>query len=168
MCAILTISLQLNPMDPSVIAMESAKDPVLAKVMLFTCEGWSPKAEPEHQGKGYSMENFQLNFQLFMVLCYMARESFLLAFNLKCLNSCIWVTLGWQRMKQLAHMAVYWPRIDTDIMNQCHQCSTCAEHHKCQPNLPNTPGWYQKNHRAARYVSGSCHQIHRNKLASSE
>ena len=38
-CAIRTISLQLNPMDPGVLAKESAKDPVLAKVMLFTREG---------------------------------------------------------------------------------------------------------------------------------
>ena len=33
-CAIRTISLQLNPTDPGVLAKESAKDPVLAKVML--------------------------------------------------------------------------------------------------------------------------------------
>ena len=31
-------------------------------------------------------------------------------------------------MKQLARTAVYWPRIDTDITNQCHRCQTCAEH----------------------------------------
>eukprot|EP00731_Ephydatia_muelleri_P024399 Em0016g670a len=94
-CAIRTISLQLNPTDPGVLAKESAKDPVLAKVMLFTYEGWSPKAEPEDQGKDYSVEDSQLHFQLFMVVCYMAPESsFLLALNLKSLNSCIWVTSG--------------------------------------------------------------------------
>ena len=58
-CAIRTISLQLNPTDPGVLAKESAKDPVLAKVMLFTREGWSPKAEPEDQGKDYSVEVFR-------------------------------------------------------------------------------------------------------------
>ena len=58
-CAIRTISLQLNPTDPGVLAKESAKDPVLAKVMLFTREGWSPKEEPEDQGKDYSVEDFR-------------------------------------------------------------------------------------------------------------
>eukprot|EP00731_Ephydatia_muelleri_P009196 Em0004g1534a len=58
-CAIRTISLQLNPTDPDVLPKESAKDPVLAKVMLFTREGWSPKAEPEDQGKDYSVEDFR-------------------------------------------------------------------------------------------------------------
>ena len=58
-CAIRTISLQLNPTDSGVLAKESAKDPVLAKVMLFTREGWSPKAESEDQGKDYSVEDFR-------------------------------------------------------------------------------------------------------------
>jgi len=31
-------------------------------------------------------------------------------------------------MKQLARMAVYWPNIDSDILNLCRQCSTCARH----------------------------------------
>ena len=43
---------------------------------------------------------------------------------------------GMQRMKQLTRTAVYWPRIDMDIMNQCHRCSTCAEHHNMPANHP--------------------------------
>jgi len=31
-------------------------------------------------------------------------------------------------MKQLARAAVYWPNIDSDILDLCRQCSTCAEH----------------------------------------
>ena len=42
-------------------------------------------------------------------------------------------------MKQLARTAVYWPRIDTDIMNKCHQCSTCAEHQNMPAKAPNHP-----------------------------
>ena len=42
-------------------------------------------------------------------------------------------------MKQLARMAVYWPKIDMDIMNQCHQCSTCTEHHNMPAKAPNHP-----------------------------
>jgi len=33
---------------------------------------------------------------------------------------------GIQRMKQLARTAVYWPNIDSDILDLCRQCSTCA------------------------------------------
>ena len=91
-CAIRTISLQLNPMDPGVLAKESAKDPVVAKVMLFTQEGWSPKAEPEDH---YSVEIFSFTFKSSWLSAYTAPESsFHLAFNLKCWNSCIWVTSG--------------------------------------------------------------------------
>jgi len=36
--------------------------------------------------------------------------------------------LGIQRMKQLARTAVYWPDIDSDILDLCRQCSTCAGH----------------------------------------
>ena len=35
---------------------------------------------------------------------------------------------GSQRMKQLARTAVYWPNIDSDILDLCWQCSTCAGH----------------------------------------
>jgi len=35
---------------------------------------------------------------------------------------------GIQRIKQLARIAVYWPNIDSDILDQCRHCSTCAEH----------------------------------------
>ena len=31
-------------------------------------------------------------------------------------------------MKQLARTAVYWPNIDTDIVDLCHKCSTCAQY----------------------------------------
>ncbi|KAK3722834.1 hypothetical protein RRG08_040217 [Elysia crispata] len=33
-----------------------------------------------------------------------------------------------QRMKQLACTAVYWPGIDSQIMDLCRTCPTCAEH----------------------------------------
>jgi len=33
-----------------------------------------------------------------------------------------------QRIKQLARTAVYWPKIDADIMDLCRKCTTFAEH----------------------------------------
>ena len=46
---------------------------------------------------------------------------------------------GIQRMKQLARTAVYWPRIDADIMDLCHQCTACAEHQNKPPKPVNHP-----------------------------
>ena len=42
-------------------------------------------------------------------------------------------------MKQLARTVVYWPWIDTDITNQCHQCQTCAEHQTKPAKSANHP-----------------------------
>ena len=142
-CAIRTISLQLNPTDPGVLAKESAKDPVLAKVMLFTYEGWSPKAEPEDQGKDYSVEDFRkISASLSTVhgcLLYGSRVIIPPSLEPQVLELLHLGHIGMQRMKQLAGTAVYWPRIDMDIMNQCHRCSTCAEHHNMPAKVPNHP-----------------------------
>ena len=142
-CAIRTISLQLNPTDPGVLAKESAKDPVLAKVMLFTREGWSPKAEPEDQGKDYSVEDFRkISASLTTVhgcLLYGSRVIIPPSLQPQVLELLHLGHFGMQRMKQLARTAVYWPRIDTDIMNQCHRCSTCAEHQHMPAKAPNHP-----------------------------
>ena len=46
-CTIKTISLQLNPMDQGVLAKESSKDPVIARVMRYTREGWPPQLRSE-------------------------------------------------------------------------------------------------------------------------
>ncbi|KAL5506233.1 hypothetical protein EMCRGX_G007832 [Ephydatia muelleri] len=46
---------------------------------------------------------------------------------------------GIQRMKQLARTAVYWPRIDADIMDLFHQCTASAEHQNKPPKLANHP-----------------------------
>ena len=46
-CTIKTISLQLNPMDQEVLAKESSKDPVIARVMRYTREGRPPQLRSE-------------------------------------------------------------------------------------------------------------------------
>ena len=46
---------------------------------------------------------------------------------------------GMQRMKQLARTAVYWPHIDSGIMELCHKCTTCAEHQNKPPKPANHP-----------------------------
>ena len=46
---------------------------------------------------------------------------------------------GIQRTKQLARTAVYWPRIDYDIVETCHKCYSCAQHQNDPPKQPNHP-----------------------------
>ena len=42
-------------------------------------------------------------------------------------------------MKQLARTAVYWPRIDYDIVDTCHKCYSCAQHQNNPPKQLNHP-----------------------------
>ena len=44
-----------------------------------------------------------------------------------------------QRMKQLARTAVYWPNIDADIVDLCHQCTTCGLHQNKPSKSPIHP-----------------------------
>ena len=44
-----------------------------------------------------------------------------------------------QRMKQLARTAIYWPHINSDIMDLCHHCTVCAEHQNKPPKPANHP-----------------------------
>eukprot|EP00731_Ephydatia_muelleri_P035708 Em0150g6a len=110
-CTIKTISLQLNPMDQGVLAKESSKDPVIARVMRYTREGWPP--------------------QLRVVIPPSLRAQVLQLLHLG--------HFGMQRMKQLARTAVYWPQIDSNIMDLCHHCTVCAEHQNKPPKPEKNP-----------------------------
>jgi hypothetical protein len=44
-----------------------------------------------------------------------------------------------QRMKQLARTAVYWPGIDKRIVETCHSCTACREHHNKPVKAPVHP-----------------------------
>ena len=46
---------------------------------------------------------------------------------------------GMQRMKQLARTAVYWPRLDKDITDTCHTCSSCSEFQNMPAKAANHP-----------------------------
>ena len=47
--------------------------------------------------------------------------------------------LSMQRMKQLARTAVYWPNIDTDIVELCRSCASCCKHRNAPAKFPNHP-----------------------------
>ena len=40
-------------------------------------------------------------------------------------------------MKQLARTVVYWPKLGSDIVDQCRQCPTCAENQMLPAKAPN-------------------------------
>ena len=143
-CAIRTIGQQLNHTDPGVLARKSANDPVISNVIRCTREGW-PERVPEIQTKDYSMENFRKISMSLSVAhgCLLNGSRVVIPSSLQpqVLQLLHLGHFGIQRMKQLAHTAVYWPGIDKDIMDQCQQCSTCGEHQ----NKVAIPGCYLKS-----------------------
>ena len=63
-CTVRTISLQLKPSDPGVLAKESDKDTVIATVMRYVREGWLLDKNSEEQtthndGQSYSVNAFR-------------------------------------------------------------------------------------------------------------
>lgn len=115
-CAIRTISLQLSPTDPGVLAKESANDPVLVKVIiLFVREGWPPKAEVEDHGKEYSVEDFRNGAASLSTihgcLLYGSRVVVPPSLQPEVLELLHLGHFGIQRMKQLARIA----------FRSCHQ-----------------------------------------------
>ena len=81
-----------------------------------------------------------------------------------------------QRMKQLAHIAVYWPRIDADIVDLCHRCTVCRAqdqtiHGFCRRNrgaecmliMPSTSwgptGWCLSTHIQSTLASTRLHPL---------
>ncbi|XP_014671627.1 PREDICTED: uncharacterized protein K02A2.6-like [Priapulus caudatus] len=138
-CTIKTVSLQLQPTDPGVVGKQSGKDPVIATMMHHTREGWPPED---------SRSNVESNE------CYSVRDFRKLADSLSTAHGCLLYGsrvvipeslhqqvlqlqhlghFGIQRMKQLARTAVYWPRIDTDIAELCHNC-TAAQNTRINPS----------------------------------
>ena len=141
-CTIKTIGLQLNPMDPGILAKESGKDPVIANVMRYTREGWPPNKGSEVETKG-DMEIYRkLAISLSTAhgcLLYGSRVVIPPSLQSQVLQLLHLGHFGMQRMKQLARTAVYWPHIDSGIMELCHKCTTCAEHQSKPPKPANHP-----------------------------
>ena len=139
-CAIKTIDSHLNPTDPGVLSKESSRDPVTAGVMRFTREGWPSQSEMQDLA---GLEDYRrISSSLSAIhgcLLYGSRVVIPRSLQAPVLHILHLGHFGMQRMKQLARTAVYWPRIDEDIVNLCHRCSTCAEHQSRPPKQPNDP-----------------------------
>ena len=146
-CSIKTIGLQLNPGDPSVLPKETAKDRVLATVVRYTREGWPlGKIREESNGTGdtaYTVEAFKKIRDSLSVsngcLFYGARVVIPASLQPKVLEILHLGHFGMQRMKHLARTAVYWPGIDSCIVEVSRACQACAEHQNKPPKPPVHP-----------------------------
>ena len=146
-CLIKMISMQLKPIDSGVLTKETAKDPVLSAVMRYTREGWPPKSQSEtvrDTNKTYTVEDFRkISDSLSTAhgcLLYGSRVIIPETLHAEIVHILHMGHFGMQRMKQLARTAVYWPRIDSDIVSQCQRCGTCAEHQN-KPAKPTNHPW---------------------------
>ena len=133
-CTIKTISFQLKPTDQGVLAKESAKDPIIANIICYTREGWPLKANCGEILRDYSIEDFRkLSDSLSTAhgcLLYGSRVVIPPTLQSQVLQLLHLGHFGIQRMKQLAQTVVYWPRIGSDIVDQCRQCHLCAKNQK--------------------------------------
>ena len=146
--AINTVSLQLKATDPELLAKESAKDPVISTVMRYVQDGWIDEKNTS-ANEHYSIDDFKKIATSLSTSCgcllYGARLVIPHSLQQQVLKLLHLGHFGIQRMKQLARTAVYWPRIDYDIVDTCHKCYSCAQH---QNDPPIIRGCYRNVHGA--------------------
>ena len=139
-CIINTISLQLNPLEPGVLAKESNKDSTISNVMRYTREGWPQKGGLEEDTTLEIFQKLAVSLSTaYGCLLYGSRVVIPSSLRPQVLQLLHLGHFGMQRMKQLARTAVYWPHIDADIVDLCHKCTTCAEHQSNPPKSANHP-----------------------------
>ena len=132
------------------LAKETAKDPVLTNVIRYTREGWSLKSQTDHKiTHGYSVEDFRrISTSLSSVHGVLLNGTRLVipgSLHPQVLQLLHAGHFGMQRMKQLAQTAVYWPRIDVDIMEQNMTCG--VQNTRMHPRRPLiTHGCYLRSH----------------------
>ena len=96
-CLVRTISRQINPDNLLLVVRETAKDPILSQVMRFVKDSLSTENGCLSYGGNHILKLLHLGH------------------------------FGMQRMKQLARSTVYWPRIDFDIEDLCHKCTSYGQ-----------------------------------------
>ena len=139
-CAIRVLSLQIKPVDASLLKQESAKDPVIATVMRYAREGWPPK----QAGIDEQVEKFRKLSESLSIchgcLIHGSRVVIPQSLQPKILDLLHTGHFGMERMKQLARTAVYWPGIDEAIEMTSRRCEACGEHQN-KPTKPAVHPW---------------------------
>ena len=126
-----------DPLQPGVLARESAKDRVISNVMRYVREGWPHTIDSEEVlhykrlADSLVVENGCLLFGARIVIPASLRSKVLQLIHLG--------HFGVQRMKQLARSVVYWLPINEEIEQLCRTCTSCAEHQNKPPKSVNHP-----------------------------
>jgi len=126
---------------------ESSQDPALTKVMRFTREGWHEKRYGDDPPEKFRKIADSVFFMA--VYWYGARVVIPTKLRRQVLDLLHECHFGIQRMKQLARTAVYWPNIDSYILDLCWQCPICAGHQSEPSKAVSTRRWYLRNRGAA-------------------
>ena len=116
------------PLNFSIVAEQTSKDPVLSKVMEITRMGW-----PSHPtGLSDSVKCFfrlrnslTIDQECLLFGSKVVVPSSLRSQVLDLLHDC---HPGIVRMKMLARSCVWWPNIDSDIETKCSLCEPCSLH----------------------------------------
>jgi transposase InsO family protein len=113
------------PLTAKTVAAETARDPVLSKVMHLTQIGW-PSSSPGDTYKPYFLRRTELSIEQGCVLWgnrvvipYTLQSMLLLDLHTE--------HMGVVRMKAMARKYFWWPKMDQDIENQTKICLSCQE-----------------------------------------
>ena len=137
-CAILTLTFQMETLDPAALQKKRARNAVIPQVMRFTREEWPQKNNNEDIEKYRKLADSLST--LHECLLYGTRVVIPNTLRPQVLKLLHEGQFGIQRMKQLARTAVYWPSIDNDVVDLCRSCTSCAEHQH-RPSKPPIHPW---------------------------
>jgi len=115
-CTTETLSLQVEPTNSGTLRKESSRDPTLTNVMRFTREGWPEKKDGDDPAEKFRKIADSLSV-CHGCLLYGARVVIPNKLRRQVLDLLHKYNFGIQRMKQLARTVVYWPNIDSNILD---------------------------------------------------
>ena len=135
-------TLDATPVMAKEISKWTAKDPVLAKVLLFLDCGWPNTVDEElkpfvHRREELSIQQGCILWGSRVIIPAKGREEML--------NELHQEHLGSTKMKQLARSYVWWPGMDRDLEQMSAGCSVCLANRALPKKAPLHPwNWPEK------------------------
>lgn len=128
------------PITNEQVRNETAKDPVLSRVLLYIQSGW-PSVCPDEDLKAYFCRRNELYLDYRCIMCgyRMVIPTALQKGILKQLHSS---HMGIVRTKSLVCVIVWWPGVDEAVETDCRRCETCAAEAAAPPRSPPQPWPY--------------------------
>jgi len=119
--------------------------------MRFTREGWPEKKDADDPAQKFRKPADTLSV-CHGCLLYGSRVVIPTKLRRQVLDLLHECHFGIQRMKQLARTAVYWPNIDSDILDLCRQCPICAGHQSEPPKAAVHPWMLPEKPRSRLHI----------------